>query len=420
MMISMKYKVQKLKYKMDLVHHEEICKCISYLIPKLHEQKEILKRHISAVQKYEHKFEHLTKRPVQFLLFIKRTPVPPKRNVFDTVISYPTEDINLDNVTGLVGDIEINETKRKGVMRIEQLRKMVSTAEIKLYITVTGVVECNHISRVTPQMVWVSDKQNLILTDQTGGTLHRLREINSVWGVHSVNITGELIYIDKDYNINKLSTDKRIKIRLISKTEPWDPVCVYCSRLNGDLLVGMGKYDKNSGKYTEAKVTRYNSDGQLVQNIKHSKTGEDLYAFPMYITENKNGDVIVSDYYLGVVVTDRRGKYRFSYRGPPSWPLFIPRGICTDANSNILVCDTGLDIVHMIDKDGHILSLPDAHAHQQRIKESRSLSYDDKTQILLIGSYSKNRIYACRLLKWPDNCIDMFNCTPLPGVFSKD
>lgn len=130
----------------------------------------------------------------------------------------------------------------------------------------------------------------------------------------------------------------------------------------------MGKYDKNFDKYVKTKVTRYNSDGQLVQIIKHSKTGEDLYAFPMYITENKNGDVIVSDYYLGVVVTDSRGRHRISYRGLPSWRQFIPRGICTDTNSNILVSDAGLDIVHMIDKDSQILSLPNKHSQKEELK----------------------------------------------------
>ncbi|XP_062584357.1 uncharacterized protein LOC134246094 [Saccostrea cucullata] len=386
-------KVQKLKSEMDIVLHEESCKAISCLIAKLHKQKRI------TLQKFEQKYEVSPKRPVQFLLIFKRAPTPPKRIFVPTLTSYPSDKINLEDVVRLVGDIQVNKTKRKIVAKNEQLREIVSTFGSKQYITVTGVNKCNHISRATSHLIWVSDKENLILTNQTGRAIYGLTEINSVWGVHSVNITGELIYIDKDYTIKKLCTDNKTKIRLISKTEPWDPICVWCSRFNGDILVGMGKYDKDADKYIEAKVTRYNSDGQLVQTIKQSKTGEDLYAFPMYITENQNGDVIVSDYYLGVVVTDSRGRYRFTYRGLPSWRQFIPRGICTDVNSNILVSDAGLDIVHKIDKDGQILSLPDKHSHQRGIKELRSLSYDDKTQILLIGSYSKNSIYACMFLR---------------------
>ncbi|XP_061165882.1 uncharacterized protein LOC133174800 [Saccostrea echinata] len=102
-----------------------------------------------------------------------------------------------------------------------------------------------------------------------------------------------------------------------------------------------------------ARVGRYNSTGQELQ---HSP-GHGLYVNPIYITENQNGDVIVSDLIdnvseIGVVVvTDSTGTHRFSYTGNPQVSKFKPRGICTDALSHIRVCDLYTETVQMIDQD---------------------------------------------------------------------
>ncbi|XP_062587336.1 uncharacterized protein LOC134248975 [Saccostrea cucullata] len=102
-------------------------------------------------------------------------------------------------------------------------------------------------------------------------------------------------------------------------------------------------------------VNRYNYEGQQIQKIQHNNNGQQLYNDPNYITENIIGDVIVSDYWRGVVVTDRGGRHRFSYTGPPSGSGLSPYGICTDALSHILVCDFITGTIQMIDKNGHFL-----------------------------------------------------------------
>ena len=57
--------------------------------------------------------------------------------------------------------------------------------------------------------------------------------------------------------------------------------------------------------------------GYLTQTIQNTVTGHALFTIPLFITENTNQDVVVSD--TGrVVVTDRGGRLRFSYTGPPS------------------------------------------------------------------------------------------------------
>ncbi|XP_061171149.1 uncharacterized protein LOC133180698 [Saccostrea echinata] len=261
-------------------------------------------------------------------------------------------------------------------------------------VTVTGVSDCSHISRVSPDRVWISDEDNLILTNTTGDKLHHLTGIYSYgYGIHTVTSDGDLIYIDSYGNINKLSTDHRVQTTLIKyNTAPWRPLCVYSSPSTGDLLVGMRNTDTDTGQ-----VNRYKNTGQHIQTIQRDNTGQGLYSRPRYITENRNGDVIVSDYDRGaVVVTDRVGRHRFSYTGPPSGSGLVPRGICTDALSHILVCDYRTNTVQMIDKDGQFLSQLEPGQH--RIYGPRGLSYDDRTHLLWIGSYRNNKVNIYRLI----------------------
>lgn len=171
-------------------------------------------------------------------------------------------------------------------------------------------------------------------------------------GSHTVNNESELFYIDKDYSINKLSKDMRTTSTFLEhRKSTWRPRCLCWSPSSGDLLVGMiyGVHKKTGS------VTRYNQTGQLIQIIQHDEIGQDLYSKPNYVKENKNGDVVVSDSFTAVVVTEREGRYRFSYTGYPSGSGLMACGICTDELSHILVCDNRTETVHMIDKDGQFL-----------------------------------------------------------------
>ncbi|XP_061193781.1 uncharacterized protein LOC133202019 [Saccostrea echinata] len=263
-------------------------------------------------------------------------------------------------------------------------------------VRVTGVTRGYHISRVSSDRVWISDGNNLILTNTAGDRLHHLTGIPSglfSYGVHTVNNDGDLIYIDSDYNINNLSKDDRIKTTLIKYKAPWRPQSVYSSLSTGDLLVGMYYYtiDTFTGK-----VVRYNSTGDHIKTIQHHhNTGHGLYSDPGYITENHNGDIIVSDINR-VVVTDRRGRHRFSYRGPPSGSGLEPRGICTDELSHILVCDYNTDSVQMIDSDVYFLShiLTPRHG----IGKLLGLSYDVRSHLLWVGSQNSDTINIYRVV----------------------
>ncbi|XP_062597907.1 uncharacterized protein LOC134259327 [Saccostrea cucullata] len=295
--------------------------------------------------------------------------------------------INVEAVTDLLGEIQIIETGKRQV-RNECLLKEISTPV--LHRTVTVPEEIYHISGVTKDQVWICNGKTLILINSEGDILHHLTNVISVWGQHTVDLTGDLIYIDRSDNVIKLSKDNRFKSTLIKKTEQWVPQCIYSSHLNSDLLVGMSS--NNSGI-----VARFNDIGQLKQTIQHGTTGQELYSHPMYTTENRDGDDIVSDL-VPVVVTDRRGRHRFSYTGPTSGSQILPYGICTDALSHILVCDSNTNSIHMLDRDGHFLS--HILTAYEGINGPMDLSFDDKTHFLWVGlSYGEKRVCVYRYIE---------------------
>lgn len=189
-------------------------------------------------------------------------------------------------------------------------------------------------------------KDTLILTDSNGDTLTCLKTLNAVGGLHSINKDNELIYIDDNHNIITLANNMEIKKTNTSiKSTEWKPNCLFYSRSTGDLLVGM--YAESEG---EGKIIRYSQSREQTQTIKHDSEGYNLYSKPCYIVENNNFDVVVSDSIWrtvdnsseessAIVVTERRGRHRFTYRGHPPGSRIVSRGLCIDALSYIIFCD---------------------------------------------------------------------------------
>lgn len=249
------------------------------------------------------------------------------------------------------------------------------------------------ISSVTPDEIKISKSKNsLLLKNKVGEVLHYVEDfydrINLKQGLHAVNNHGELFYVDKFDNIKKLSSDLETITTFIWKTHsdehPW---CLYWSPFSGDLLVTFWMMP------WACKVARYNQTGQLIHTTQFDNTGQEIYLRPGYITENTNGDVVVSDV-SAVVVTDYGGSYRFSYTGHPHETGVEPLGICTNELSHILLCDHKTNSVHIINKNGQfLLNLP---SQQNGIKTPSCLSYDINTHSLWVGSHSNNVIYVYR------------------------
>lgn len=124
----------------------------------------------------------------------------------------------------------------------------------------------NHIFCVNPDRVWVKGfSNNLFLIDTACKILQWLKSscysiILSGSETHTVNSESELIYIESNHNINKLSKDMKTTTTLIQTTDSiWVPLSVYCFPYSGNLLVALYNYDTLAGK-----VIKYNRTGELI------------------------------------------------------------------------------------------------------------------------------------------------------------
>nr|XP_022337217.1 uncharacterized protein LOC111133281 isoform X1 [Crassostrea virginica]XP_022337218.1 uncharacterized protein LOC111133281 isoform X1 [Crassostrea virginica]XP_022337220.1 uncharacterized protein LOC111133281 isoform X1 [Crassostrea virginica]XP_022337221.1 uncharacterized protein LOC111133281 isoform X1 [Crassostrea virginica]XP_022337222.1 uncharacterized protein LOC111133281 isoform X1 [Crassostrea virginica]XP_022337223.1 uncharacterized protein LOC111133281 isoform X1 [Crassostrea virg len=372
-------------------------------------QKTRMTRHMTRLLRYVHRYEQLNdimvKKPIKFLRIMTRKHDSLKiekklqtQKDQEKLLTQRGKNEMFNMVVNLMKGMRLVETGKRQAPGTELLLTLMSSPVLQKSLSVTGVRYCYHISCVTPGRVWVSDYYNIILTDTaTGKQLHSVKDsLDSLTGKHTVNCDSELIYIDNDKNINKLSSDLKTTATLIKHTDKtWTTQCVYCSSSSGDLLVGMFRDDTRTGK-----VMRYDNTGKRKQTIPHNNnTPHDLYRNPWYITENNNGDVLVSDFLRAVVVTSGEGVHRFAYTGPPSGSrLFYPVGICTDVMSHILVSDWNTDTVQMLDRDGQFLSYllttqsPGIHGRPH------SLSYDVTNHVLWVGTLNNNTLSVYRYI----------------------
>ncbi|XP_078311371.1 uncharacterized protein LOC111133290 [Crassostrea virginica] len=366
-------------------------------------QKTRMTRHMTRLLQYVHRYEQLRnimiKKPIKFLRIMTRKHDHTENQETlhtqkdqEKLLTQRGKKEMVNMVVNLMKGMRFGETGKRQAPGTKLLLTLMSSPVLQKSLSVTGVTQCFHISRVTPDRVWVNDLFNLILTDTaTGKQLHSVDDsLHSVSGKHTVNCDSELIYIDEEKNINKLSRDTKTTTTLIKHTDTkWKPQCVYCSPSSGDLLVGMYREDTYTGK-----VMRYDNTGKRKQTIPHNdKTPNTLYEFPRYITENNNGDVLVSDRYRAVVVTSGEGVHRFSYTGTPSGSQLKPRGICTDVMSHILVSDWNTYTVQMLDRDGQFLSYLLTTQSLGIHGSPYGLSYDVTNHVLWVGSCKTSSVY---------------------------
>nr|XP_011432953.2 tripartite motif-containing protein 45 [Crassostrea gigas] len=245
-----------------------------------------------------------------------------------------------------------------------------SVTKVREY-TVPGVDGVHHISLGKSGRLWASDKKgNLVQTDLQENQLQKIQTSDG-YGYHTFTQDEDLIYTDKEKKvINRITLDNTITEFI--KTEDWKPLSIHSSQINGEILVGM--------LHGEAKVTRYNKTGKEIQDIQRDNKGQELYRYPIFITENINGDVCTSDSIIDVVlVVNKSGQHRFSYTGQGS--KFCPRGLCTDLLGHILVCDFYTGTVDLLDQDGQFLC--QLLTKQQGVTRPYSVSVDDENNLIV-------------------------------------
>jgi hypothetical protein len=274
---------------------------------------------------------------------------------------------------------------------VKQTLSLSSSVTAVRKFNVPGVGRIWHMSLDKSGRLWASDYSgNLVHTDLQGNQLQKIQTSGGD-GYHTVTQDGELIFTDRNNNVIKKITQNN-KITDFIKTagwfQSWTPLSIHSSHINGDILVGMTKP-------TEARVTRYNKTGKELQNIQRDAEGQGLYSAPLYITENINGNICVSDFdNETVVVVNKSGHHRFSYTSQGSG--IKPCGICTDVLGHILVCDRYSDTVHLLDQDGQFLSV--LLTPQHREYRPISVCVDDENN-LYVGKILTNTVTVYKYLQ---------------------
>lgn len=378
-------------------------KYVRLLNSSIHKQKVKMTRHIATIQMYDETYELSGNIPLRVFLFRMKVLLPKiQKNLILAQHSKlcSKDSLHREDVVDLLSEIQMNKTEKRSVSLDRMLKIYTSVLHGQLSISKANLNCCIHISCLPHNKVWICDKSKLVLMDTSGVVYHRL---NGIWnhvhitGLHSVNRNQELIYISSDSNLIKLSEDMKTMSIFFKreKKSKWRPQCLVCSHSSGDVLVGMWKVGTDRGK-----IMRLNSIGKIKDTIKKDKNNDNLYKNPMFITENYNGDIVVSDLNRCLVVTDRGGEHRFSYTGHPTGSGLTPCGICTDIFSNILVCDKRTNTVQMIDKDGAFMY--SLLTESDGIFEPWGLCYDIISHLLWVGSDSNNVVKIFRYINRQD------------------
>lgn len=252
----------------------------------------------------------------------------------------------------------------------------------RIIVSTQGV---QHISCLTSNKIWVSDLKQIGEIDEDGEHIMKLDVDFGGFGRHTVTREENLIFL-MNGSVYILTSNGDIRNLNISASES---SCIHASRLNGDIFVGAPNG-----------VNRYSVSSKNLFQIQVENKIVDLYRRPIYITENKNGDIIVSDKHRkAIVVVDKQGRHRFNYKGNNSSEVFYPRGICTDVIGNILVCNHSYHdpSVYLLDENGQYLrTLLTKHRSVEDLPQD--VCVDDKYN-LYVACRDKNIIHVYTYLK---------------------
>lgn len=248
-----------------------ICRRNSRMIDKARRLKDLVGRYskdwrlklkkyllllIKRIQNYENKYEEYGIKPVQFLRFFKnsklsRTKDMPAYYLTKYFLLPIKSEVNMQDVITFLSEIQsIGKGKRKAIN--DRLLKLMPAIKSRNALVLNISDNISHFVLSHPNRIWVRSKNELFLVNsETGYTIQNginLPDATFPSGKHTINGENELMYIDADSKIIKLSKNgRKTTIRILK--DKWKPQCVYCCPSNGDLLVGMRRKKNMSSLY---------------------------------------------------------------------------------------------------------------------------------------------------------------------------
>ncbi|XP_065944193.1 E3 ubiquitin-protein ligase TRIM71-like [Magallana gigas] len=349
-------------------HGEKWHKLIEETVKILHQElDDMQKEHEAVLQKQKKEFEEMIRRvddmngktvKLQKSKNVKEmqtfVPVIQNRKNLNKVsqYSFPTFyecKIDPNYLQTYFGYVEKMQVKKTSLLENEFKERELPGRTILEVPTVTSVIDTGFPASETNNRLY-----DMAVTDDNkvwmGGQSRELKLFDLQGHLqHTVSITTRGIHLCM-YNKQVVYSGTK-DVKMISDTDnvvtmfttgDWTPYGV-TSAASGDLLVCLRKDD-------QSKVVRYSSTGTVLQEIQYDSQCQPLYKNAIYITENVNGDIIVTDREKkAVIVVDRLGIFRYSYSGVTF------STVTTDSIGHVIVTDYHGDKIHMLDRDGRFL-----------------------------------------------------------------
>lgn len=256
-------------------------------------------------------------------------------------------------------------------------------------IDVPGSGWIDHIANVKKGRLWVSDYDKILKEVNFENVIQTVTDASCSFGKFDVTSEGFLLYVRRENigcSIQKMTPGGKNVIMFTSDSNMI--MCIHSSKINMDLIVCVHNKTNNS-----VQLARYGSTGETIRDIAVDGLGQELYKYPIYVTENRNGDVVVSDKEKkALVVVDSFGGHRFDYLGYHS--QFSPGGICTDVYRHILVADCHFNnsSIHILDQDGQFLLVLLSTQECKNI-QFLALCVDDKNNLYVGDEGRKIKVY---------------------------
>ncbi|XP_052088079.1 uncharacterized protein LOC127725250 [Mytilus californianus] len=236
---------------------------------------------------------------------------------------------------------------------------------------------------------WVCGQDNMIARINMDGEVLETAEVPISLHANDISITnnGELIFTEgKPGKVTIIKEGKRVTF--IEVGPQWHPSGLHCT-MAGDILVTM-----SDDSYENNKIVRY-THGKAVQEIQNYDNGKALF-HPghkiLFVTENNNGDICVSDTNgCVVIVLNQFGNFKFDYDTTralydcPELTTFKPGCIVTNSKCEILF--TVQNFIFVVDHNGHFVQCIDNC--NMTMASALCLDY---TERICVGEFAKTNL----------------------------
>lgn len=167
----------------------------------------------------------------------------------------------------------------------------------------------SHLYLSKTSYIWASsDRGKLGLFDSSGNDKRSIETCSTYSGHFTIAILDKEEHIFWVHNEKKLvKKEGKNENKTVTETGDWEPISILFSAEEEIFFVGKAMDN-------DAKINRYKKNWVKDNDIhKHKENGKsrNLFQYPAYLAQNKNGDLCVSDNNRRVIVVDKDNKLRF-------------------------------------------------------------------------------------------------------------